>query len=232
MVSEMAKQTRLKNQKASSGNNKKLPGRAVTPQEIQSLLRACGKGAAGYRNAAFIALCAGAGLRCAEALAVMPSHIEKTNCGTIVTVIRGKGGKSRKVAFVPEFEGFVDRWVERRRLLGIGGRSPLVCGITKSTKGNSLGGSRGTFGKPISSALMRGTIVRLAKKARIEGRVHVHGLRHGMATMWAKAGVELRAISQQLGHASPSTTDRYLAKINPAALLLAASTVKMLSLNI
>ncbi len=218
--------------KASKKNSKKkhtLPGRAVTPQEIQALLRVCGKGAAGFRNAAFIALCAGSGLRCSEALAVLPSHIEKTKAGTTVTVVRGKGGKYRKVALVPEFEGFIDRWVERRRLLGIGGRSPLVCGITQSSKDNCLGGSRGTFGKPISSALMRGTIARLAKKAQIEGRVHIHGLRHGMATMWAKAGVELRAISQQLGHSSPSTTDRYLAKINPSALLVAASTVKLIS---
>lgn len=221
---------RSKTRKTKVKTKYSLPGRAISPKEIQSLLRSCGKGPAGLRNAAFIALCAGAGLRCAEALGVMPSHIERTADGTAVTVIRGKGGKSRKVAITPEFEAIVDRWMERRKVLGITGRSPVICGITQSKLKNTLGGGRGTFGKSISSALMRATIIRLGKKAKIEGRIHVHGLRHGMATAWARAGVELRAISQQLGHSSTATTDKYLAKICPKMLLAAAATVEMLSL--
>jgi integrase len=215
--------------KAKQKTGKKLPGRAVTPDEIRALLRVCGKGSAGLRNAAFIAVCAGAGLRCFEALGLMASHIEKTQLGTVIRVIRGKGGKSRLSALMPEFVPIVDRWTERRRCLGINGRSPLFCGITKSLKENTLGGNRGTFGRFISTSLMRSTLSRLARKAKIECRVHVHGLRHGMATAWAAAGIELRAISQQLGHASTAVTDRYLQRLNPSNLMVAASSVQMIS---
>lgn len=223
------KPIRLKN-KSKPKPKYNLPGRATTPQEIQALLRACGKGSAGIRNAAFISICAGAGLRCSEALSLKPSHYEKTRDGSSITVISGKGGKSRKVALMPEFECFIDRWLDKRKGLGINGRCPLICGITNSQQKNTFGGDRGTLGKPVSSALMRATIIRLGKKAKIETRVHVHGLRHGMATAWAKAGIELRAISQQLGHCSTATTDKYLAKLCPKMLLAAAATVKMLSL--
>ena len=215
-------------QKKSKGKKRnRLPGRATTPQEIKMLLQACGKGPAGLRNAAFIALCAGAGLRCFEALEVLPSHIEKIGNGTTIRVIRGKGGKSRIVALMDEFKPFIDLWIERRKNLEIGGRSPLICGITRSEKENSLGGQRNTFGKHVSTALMRSTIKRLAKNAGIETRVHIHGLRHSMATAWVASGIELRAISQQLGHVCPSTTDSYLGKITANRLISAASEVKM-----
>lgn len=202
------------------------PGRATTIEEVRRLLAATGKGPAGLRNAAFISICFGSGLRCAEALLLMPRDIERRpDGGILVTVVSGKGNKSRKVALVPEFFGPIQRWLDHRRTLGITDRSPVICGVTNSTQKNVMGGSRHTLGRPVSHESMRLTIARLAAKAGIQQRVHIHGLRHGLASGMAQAGAELRAISAQLGHASTSTTDRYLSKINPTGLIDAVSMV-------
>lgn len=202
------------------------PGRAVTVDEVRRLIAACGRGQAGLRNAAFVSICFGGGLRCAEALSLMPRDIERRpDGGILVSVISGKGNKSRNVALVPEFFGVVQRWLDHRRSLGITDRSPVICGITTSTKKNVMGGSRHTLGKPVGHESMRLTIQRIAAKAGIQQRVHIHGLRHGLASCMAQAGAELRAISAQLGHASTSTTDRYLSKINPTGLIEAVALI-------
>jgi integrase/recombinase XerC len=202
------------------------PGRAATIEEVRRLLAACGNGPAGQRNAAFISLCFGAGLRCAEALAMMHRDIERTaNGGILVRVLCGKGNKSRTVALVPEFFGSIQRWLDHRRTLGITDRSPVICGVTNSTQKNVMGGSRHTLGRPVTHESMRLTIARLAEKAGINQRIHIHGLRHGLASCMAQAGAELRAISAQLGHASTSTTDKYLSKINPTGLIDAVAMI-------
>src|SRR5205085_6858555 len=40
-------------------------------------------------------------------------------------------------------------------------------------------------------------------------RLHPHSMRHSTAVALLKSGVDLSTISQWLGHASPSTTNRY-----------------------
>lgn len=205
---------------------KRRPGRAILLHEVRRLIGACGKGPAGLRNAAFISLCFGAGLRATEALSLLPRDIEeRPDGGILVTVIAGKGNRSRMVALVPEFYGPIQRWLQYRSLLKITDDCPVICGVTVSKKGNVLGGARHTLGRPLSHETMRLTIIRLADKAGLSQRAHIHGLRHGLATSMAQAGAELRAICAQLGHASTSTTDKYLAKINPVGLIDAVSLI-------
>lgn len=191
---------------------KNLPGRAVTLKEARDLMRWSGSSPSGLRNAAFVALCFGAGLRCAEALALRPSDIERKSDGVTLTVTRGKGGKTRRITILPEFLPVVDRWLDCRKNLGITGHAPIICGITQGTE-------RGNFGKPLSTAQMRATVARMAKKAGLTHRIHAHGLRHGHATLLAEMGRELRLISAQLGHTNCAITDRYLAKLSPAELM-------------
>lgn len=189
-----------------------MPGRAASFNEARQLLAVCGKGAAGARNAAFIALTYGAALRCQEALDLKPRDITCDTNGCVIDVVCGKGGEPRKALMDPFFRVYLERWLERRSKLGINGHAPVICGITESKCANALGGSRGTKGKAVSGALMRATIARLAKKAGIQQRIHVHGMRHGWATESERAGMPLTAIQAQLGHKSLATTARYIAK--------------------
>lgn len=202
---------------ANAGKN--LPGRAVTLPEVREMILLSGASPSGLRNSAFLALTFGAGLRCAEALAVKPGDFERKTDGVTLTITRGKGGKTRRVTILPEFLPVVDRWLDCRKNMGITGHAPIICGIT-------AGDQRANFGKPLSTVQMRATIARMAKKAGLTHRVHVHGMRHGHATLLAEHGRELRLISAQLGHSNCSITDRYLAKLSPAELLRSVGTLQ------
>lgn len=51
---------------------------------------------------------------------------------------------------------------------------------------------------------------RAATDARIRKRISIHSLRHSYATHLVEAGLNLRSVQDQLGHASPTTTARYV----------------------
>ena len=51
---------------------------------------------------------------------------------------------------------------------------------------------------------------RAAGDAGIRKRVSIHSLRHSYATHLVEAGLNLRGVQDQLGHASPTTTARYV----------------------
>ena len=54
---------------------------------------------------------------------------------------------------------------------------------------------------------------RRASHAGIEGRVHMHGLRHGHAYQLAQKGVKLHVVQKQLGHSRLDTTATYIAHL-------------------
>ncbi len=57
------------------------------------------------------------------------------------------------------------------------------------------------------------------RRAGIDRRVHAHGLRHTHAAQPRAEGVDIVIISRQLGHASITTTARYLDDIAPRAVI-------------
>jgi site-specific recombinase XerD len=142
------------------------------------------------------------GLRLGEALALRPKDVNLT-AGTI-TILHGKGDRSRTVGLDPGAAAVLERWLERRRALGIGGRAPLFCTLA---------------GRPLKPSYVRMLLPRLAAKAGIEKRVHPHGLRHTHAAELAAEGMPLNLVQAQLGHSSLATTDRYLRHIAPAQLI-------------
>jgi site-specific recombinase XerD len=97
----------------------------------------------------------------------------------------------------------LERWLDRRRALAIGGRAPLFCTLA---------------GRALKPSYARMLLPRLAAKAGIEKRVHPHGLRHTHAELAAE-GMPLNLVQAQLGHSSLATTDRYLRHIAPAQLI-------------
>lgn len=176
-----------------------FPPEVLTPDEVRSLIRACSNRApTGVRNRALIGVLYRGGLRLGEALALKPKDLDPLQ-GTI-TVLHGKGDRRRVVGLDPGAMAMVERWIERRKDIGLSARSPLFC---------TLGG------KPLKASYIRTLLPRLAAKAGIEKRVHPHGLRHTMAYELMMEGVPVPIIQRQLGHASLATTDRYLAHLAP-----------------
>lgn len=185
---------------------RKFPPEVLTSEEVFALMRACGKGPAGLRNRALIAVGARAGLRCAEALDLYPKDVDLDRGA--IRVLHGKGDKARIVALDPGACAIVTQWVQARKKLGLNGSHPLFCVISEPTRG-----------KRLHDAYVRGLMKKLAVKAGIEKRVHFHGLRHSYAAYLAEKSVPVHYIRRMMGHTSIAITERYMDHINPAIVV-------------
>jgi len=188
----------------------KLPPEPLTPDEARRLIKVPSKRApTGIRNRALLTVLYRGGLRISEALALMPKDVDAD--GGTIRVLHGKGDKSRTVGIDVGALAVVQRWIDKRKELGVTGRKPLFCTLQGGT---------------IDARYVRALIPRLAKKAGIEKRVHPHGLRHTLAFELANEGTPLHVIQQQLGHSSLATTDRYIRHLNPKQVIDAMQSRK------
>lgn len=108
--------------------------------------------------------------------------------------VQGKGGRDRLALVVDEETVRVLRqYLEARARIGT--RSPALFL-------NSSGGRLTTQG-------IANVIARLREEAGIKRRVTPHMLRHTVATLLLRNGVDIRVVQEFLGHASIATTQRY-----------------------
>ena len=94
--------------------------------EARTLLRACSRRApTGVRNAALLAVLYRGGLRVSEALALEAKDVDRKH-GT-VRILHGKGDRARTVGLDAGAFALVERWLEKRKALGIKRSAPLFC---------------------------------------------------------------------------------------------------------
>ena len=98
----------------------------------------------------------------------------------------------------------IERWLDVRTKRRINSRAPVFCTLA---------------GKLLEAAYVRALLPRLARRAKINKRVHAHGLRHTGAAELRAEGVDIGVISKQLGHVSIATTSRYLDHIQPQQVI-------------
>jgi integrase/recombinase XerC len=167
----------------------KVPRRAPRFLEIgeaaSTLENPTQEGVLRLRNRALLELLYGAGLRVSELCGVDVEHLDLARR---MVRVRGKGNKDRVVPFGPPARAALTEWLAGRR------RGPLFV--------NSRGGRL--------SVRSAWRIVRDAGVANGLVGVHPHVLRHSCATHLLTGGADLRAIQEQLGHSSLSTTQRYV----------------------
>jgi integrase len=179
---------------ARSNRGRKFPPEPLRPEEVEALAAACNaRYPSGARNRALVLVLANSGLRCAEALSLAPKDYDAEH-GRL-RVLRGKGGKHRIVPVLGAAATALAKWFEHRARLG----------LTKSVRIFST-----AKGKPLATAYVRGLVKRLAKRAGIDKRVHVHGLRHTFAFESIRRGVKMNVLSKVLGHSSSAITSRYI----------------------
>ncbi len=184
---------------------RRLPPEVLTDEEVRSLMDACAAtSASGIRNRALIALLYRSGLRISEALDLYPKDVDLER--KAIRVLHGKGGRSRVVGIDAGALAVLARWMEVRTLHGHNGSRPIFCT---------------TSGERMANAYIRRLLPRLGRAAGIAKRVHAHGLRHTHAAELREEGMDIGLISKQLGHASISTTARYLDHIAPWAVVQA-----------
>ncbi|MEQ8771049.1 MAG: tyrosine-type recombinase/integrase [Phycisphaerales bacterium] len=182
---------------------RRLPPEVLTPEEIASLLAACGRATwTARRNRALIVLLYRSGLRLGEALALRPCDIDFARGA--VRVLRAKGGQARTSGIDPGGAAAVRAWADERAEMGFGVGGALFCSAS---------------GKPVTQAYVRRRLPELARRAGIPKRVHAHGLRHTHAAELRAEGVDIAVIRRQLGHAHLMTTVVYLDHLAPNSVL-------------
>lgn len=137
------------------------------------------------RNRAILELMYGSGLRVSETVSLNIVDLDLPN--RLVRVL-GKGKKERIVPFGPPAAEALTTWLQH-----LGPEGPLFLN---------------RFHKRLSDR----SAWRIVREAGTENGIaglHPHALRHSCATHLLGAGADLRAIQEQLGHASLSTTQRY-----------------------
>jgi site-specific recombinase XerD len=144
------------------------------------------------RNLAIVAIMARAGLRVGEVVALDVRDVELNERSGWALVRQGKGLKERKVPLSLQ---------TRKRLQAYLDVRPDWAGealfLTKS-------------GNRISSGAIQRMVKDAAQRARIDKDVTPHVLRHTFATRFLRKGNDLATLRDILGHASITTTSRYL----------------------
>ncbi len=163
----------------------KLPT-VLSRDEVQRLILACTS--AVMRT--IVATLYTTGLRLQEILLLEIGDIDAQRM--VLRVRHGKGGRSRELVLSPSLLAALRRYWQETRPPG----KLLFPGNSGDT--------------PLHPTTIQKALQRAGKSAGIEKPVHPHVLRHSCATHLLERGVDLRTMQVMLGHASISTTSRYL----------------------
>ena len=169
-----------------------LAERILDVSEVQGLIK---YGVRNERDRLMLLLMYGCGLRVSEVVGLTWNDFKKHGLGGKVTVF-GKGSKTR-VIIIPDW-----LWVKVKEFEKYHRVNQYVFISRHHNKMNRV--------------VVHTMIKRACKRAGIDERASAHWLRHSHASHSLEAGCNLRLLQQSLGHASVTTTERYL-HISPDA---------------
>lgn len=167
-------------------NRDSLAQRILEESEIAALIAAAPPG----RDRALLKLLYVSGIRVSEACGLKWCDALARREGGQITVL-GKGGKTRTVLLKPK------AW---QQLLSIRDVAAALDPIFRSRKG----------GGPLDTSQVRRIVYAAAHKAGLEQKVSPHWMRHAHASHALDRNAPIHLVQATLGHASVSTTGRYL----------------------
>jgi integrase len=177
-----------------------LPGgRVLDRSEIKKLLEACSKEASGARDAAAIALLAGAGLRRKEAVRVLAKDYD-AETGDLA-VLHGKGRRQRATHVAPWAREFMWAWLQMRSWPE---DEPVLIALDLGTKER----------RPIAEQAIDSLLRRRAKLAGITKPFTAHDLRRSFITHMLEDGMDPLLLARIVGHKNPKTTMLYDRRTN------------------
>jgi integrase/recombinase XerD len=172
------------------------PGRWVETEELASLFRSCREDPRqplGQRDAAMLALLVGLGLRRAEAADVQLKDVD-LQAGTL-TVVRGKGNKSRRLALVGGTAQAVKDWINVRGTW----EGPL---LVRCWRHNHM-----------TREALSYRVIGMLVKARIRcaglTKASPHDFRRSFISGLLDQGADVTTVARLAGHANVVTTARY-----------------------
>jgi integrase/recombinase XerD len=166
-------------------NRDSLAQRILEESEVAKLIEAAAEG----RNRVLLKLLYVSGIRVSELCGLKWCDAVPRAEGGQITVF-GKRGKTRTILLKPK------PWMQ---LLSIRGDAGPVDAIFRSRKGGHLDASQ-----------VRRIVYAAAKKAGLEQKVSPHWMRHAHASHALDRSAPIHLVQVTLGHASVSTTGRYL----------------------
>ncbi|MBO5691028.1 MAG: tyrosine-type recombinase/integrase, partial [Spirochaetaceae bacterium] len=117
-------------------------------------------------------------------------------------MVRGKGGKDRRVFFTPTASSALKEYLPQRQQKLLHSGKDVAKEPVRSLFLNNQGGALTT----------RGIRYILSRYSGVEGTnnpVSPHAFRHTFATALLSNGADVRMVQEMLGHSSISTTQRY-----------------------
>jgi integrase/recombinase XerD len=167
-----------------------------TPRKGSRLARICrprlsSREYRALRNLALVDLLFATGMRVGEASTL---NVQDFTPGESVFRIRGKGGRDR-LAYL------VDEQTVRIQMKHFEARLQIV------TSSPSL--FLNSVGERLSTQSMANIIGKCRRAAGINRHITPHMLRHTVATLLLRNGMDIRVVQEFLGHASIATTQRY-----------------------
>ena len=164
----------------------KLALRILEESEVAKLIEAAPEG----RDRVLLKLLYVSGVRVSELCGLKWCDAVPRQEGGQITVF-GKGGKTRSILLKPK------SW---QQLLSIRGEAGAVDSVFPSRKG----------GGHLDSSQVRRIVYAAARKAGLEQQVSPHWMRHAHASHALDRNAPIHLVQATLGHASVSTTGRYL----------------------
>jgi integrase/recombinase XerD len=167
-------------------NRDGLSQRILEESEIARLIEAAPTG----RNRTLLKLLYVSGVRVSEVCGLKWCDALVRQEGGQITVF-GKGGKTRTVLLKPKV------W---QQLMSLKGEAKAIDPVFRSRKGNG----------PLDVSQVRRIVYAAAQKAGLEQKVSPHWMRHAHASHALDRSAPIHLVQATLGHASVSTTGRYL----------------------
>ena len=165
------------------------------------------------RDQAILALMIGTGLRRAEVAGLTWAMIQQRDGRWAIIDLVGKRGRVRSVGIPPWVKVALDRWAQTA-----GNRDGRI--FLALNKDGSLAGVVRTKGGTHTDGFLTPQAIYNVVKEHVlaagyynrkgEAALAAHDLRRTAAALALKGGADLRQIQQMLGHASITTTERYL----------------------
>lgn len=195
------------NRKKLAAEHKPYGDKLMTEQEIKALVTASRpKGAKDrtlLRNRAIVLMLILSGLRNSELRALTPADLDFNS--STVTVVSGKGGKRRQVAFPQIAQDAV------REYLASGFRPS---GLPDTALLFGVGSTNETWHE-IDRFSLSTLVRRYVQSTTGHAGERSHALRHAYASTLLTNDMPIQIIQQQLGHSSIRTTERYASLLAP-----------------
>lgn len=208
--------------------------KSISQNQYLALMACIPDSPRGRRDRGLFDLMWHAGLRCSEAVGVMPEHYEPRNGEPYLYVLWGKGNKERWVPIGPTLANSIEAWLLSGDRPAVDG--PLYPVLRPRKSVEQAGAPEKKKSKPdyqVDTSQMRSTLADLSRQAevfvtskvedlsrpKVNSRhplklvrkpIQPHALRHSYAIRLLMNGLSTVEIQQQLGHSELATTERYL----------------------